>query len=222
MSLGGDCSEEIEGVGEREYSPYTLTYHPKGEVHAHRRGPVPPTGFGIVLLDKMAERAALFAPMAEVPQELRGEPFMRIAHQMVNEVRNADSSSTLALEALTLELIVCSSRARFTHEARRPRWLTQACELIESDYETDIKIAEIAATVGVHPAHLAAQFKQHLRCTPGQFIRGLRVQKSQPLLEQTALSVAVIAVTCGFYDEAHFCRTFKAVVGCTPTEFRRR
>lgn len=31
-----------------------------------------------------------------------------------------------------------------------------------------------------------------------------------------------LALACGFSDLAHFNRTFKAMVGCTPSDYRRK
>jgi len=40
------------------------------------------------------------------------------------------------------------------------------------------------------------------------------------MLLNDELKIIQIALSCGFYDEAHFCRTFKSITGLTPTEFK--
>ncbi|MFI9818737.1 helix-turn-helix transcriptional regulator [Saccharothrix variisporea] len=56
-------------------------------------------------------------------------------------------------------------------------------------------------------------------------IRGLRVERAKALLGDPAKadrSVAEIARDCGFVSAAHFSRTFRQVVGVTPTAYRSR
>lgn len=55
----------------------------------------------------------------------------------------------------------------------------------------------------------------------GKGVPRLVVTSKLPLRE-TRASVAEVAQTCGFYDQAHFCRAFSAAVGCAPLAYRRR
>ena len=36
------------------------------------------------------------------------------------------------------------------------------------------------------------------------------------------LTIGTVAHSCGFADQAHFCRRFKALHGLTPSEYRTR
>ena len=114
MLVDGDCSERIKGVGERIYTPMTLTYHPRGEVHSHASGPRPPSGFGIVLTDGLLARTKEAAPILEAPTVLLGYEFRLIADRILEEFRLNDGASTLALEGLTIELLARTSRAAVT------------------------------------------------------------------------------------------------------------
>lgn len=48
-----------------------------------------------------------------------------------------------------------------------------------------------------------------------------RVEKAERLVRQSRLSMTEIAYACGFSDSAHFSRSFRAVLGATPTALRR-
>ncbi len=56
--------------------------------------------------------------------------------------------------------------------------------------------------------------------TPSQFIAKTRIAAASRLLRETDQSVADIALACGFYDHSAFTRTFRAMTGVTPTQFR--
>ena len=56
-------------------------------------------------------------------------------------------------------------------------------------------------------------------------IRGLRIDRAKALLAdpaKAARGIGEIAKDCGFVSAAHFSRTFRQVVGQTPSEFRSR
>ena len=56
--------------------------------------------------------------------------------------------------------------------------------------------------------------------TSSQFIAKTRVAAASRLLRETEQTVAAIALACGFYDHSAFTRTFRALTGVTPTQFR--
>jgi AraC family transcriptional regulator len=223
MLVDGDCAERIQGLGERIYSPMVLTYHPRGEVHHHWAGPRPPSGFGIVLSDELISTTRKAAPIPEEPMVLAGRVFAELADRILDEFQLNDDASTLALEGLTFELIAATSRvSRNRDEPSTPRWLAQAIDLIHARYADNLKFAEIAACVGIHPVHLAAEYRRRFGCTMGDSLRAVRIAAAKKCLRAGNQSVAEIAGDCGFYDESHLCRAFKAATGMTPTQYRVR
>ena len=58
-------------------------------------------------------------------------------------------------------------------------------------------------------------------CSPNKFIRIIRLKKGQELLQDHSLSIASIAIDCGFNDPGYFSRVFKQEFGTTPQEWRQ-
>lgn len=59
--------------------------------------------------------------------------------------------------------------------------------------------------------------------TGGVYILGIRINYAKQLLSGDAqLPIAMVARKCGYDDSNNFSRTFKRVVGMTPTEFIRK
>jgi AraC family transcriptional regulator len=83
-----------------------------------------------------------------------------------------------------------------------------------------VSIKNISQAVGVHPIHLTRSFQSFYRCTPGEFLRNLRLRRSAELLVSTKLSVAEIALESGFFDQSHLTRHFRRTFGIPPGEFR--
>ena len=69
----------------------------------------------------------------------------------------------------------------------------------------------------MHPVYLACAFRRHYRCTIGEYVRQLRVESACRELSKANTPLSQIALTAGFTDQSQFSRTFKRVIGLTPT-----
>jgi AraC family transcriptional regulator len=83
-----------------------------------------------------------------------------------------------------------------------------------------VTLAGAAAAGGVHPAHLAREFRVHYRTSVGSYVRGLRLAWAAQRLAGTNDPIADIAVEAGFADQSHFTRAFRSYSGLTPRAFR--
>lgn len=138
---------------------------------------------------------------------------------MHEELRQPDRSTPLILSGLTLELLGWMSRAG-ARERRRPRWLATALEFIHAHLAVAVSLDEVARAAAVHPAHLTRVFREHLRCTIGEYSRKLRLDRACAALTGNDAPLAEIAYTAGFSDQSHFSRAFKAYTGMTPGQYR--
>ncbi|MFZ4056503.1 MAG: hybrid sensor histidine kinase/response regulator transcription factor [Ferruginibacter sp.] len=57
-------------------------------------------------------------------------------------------------------------------------------------------------------------------CSPNKFIRTVRLNKAKELLTNPTISIATIALDCGYNDAGYFARVFKQETGLTPQEWR--
>ena len=84
-----------------------------------------------------------------------------------------------------------------------------------------LAIGELVADTGWSRRRLAARFREQLGLTPKELARVLRFNRAARLVAHPAdHPLAEIALTCGFYDQAHLNREFRALAGCTPTRYR--
>ena len=77
-------------------------------------------------------------------------------------------------------------------------------------------MSEVAQYFHFSPTYFSAVFTRVIGVSPKRFLRTARIAMARRLLEEGKLTHAAIAQECGFYDEAHFSRTFRAAVGHTP------
>lgn len=79
----------------------------------------------------------------------------------------------------------------------------------------------LAESGEISEVYLRQLFKARLGISPWQYVLELRMQKAKRLLEEGGATVGEIAAVCGFSAIHHFCRTFKAFTGESPTQYRR-
>jgi AraC-like DNA-binding protein len=72
---------------------------------------------------------------------------------------------------------------------------------------------------GLSRAHLIRAFRREFHITPHAYLTDIRIRRARHLLRQGE-SPASVALECGFADQAHFARHFKARTGVTPGQFR--
>lgn len=95
-------------------------------------------------------------------------------------------------------------------------------DLIDRDYGLELDVATLAAVAHVSPFHLIRTFKAVFGETPHRYLQRRRIERAMFLLRSTDESITDICMTVGFASLGTFSRTFAAIVGESPTQFRSR
>ncbi|MGW4380936.1 helix-turn-helix domain-containing protein [Kitasatospora sp. NPDC004531] len=83
-------------------------------------------------------------------------------------------------------------------------------------------VQRLAELTGWSRRRLELRFREQLGMPPKQIAQILRLQRTLAAFDASPRSSgARIAAECGFYDQAHLDRAFRAMVGRTPTDFFR-
>lgn len=100
--------------------------------------------------------------------------------------------------------------------------LSPVLRYLEEHYaDPQLSGAVLAEQGQISEVYLRQLFRARFGVAPKQYVTELRMQKARQLLEEGSSAVGEVAAACGFTAVHHFCRTFKVLVGQTPTDYRR-
>lgn len=93
---------------------------------------------------------------------------------------------------------------------------------IYHNYDKKITINEITEQFHISKTTLAKMFKANLGETYLSYLNKLRITIASTMLRDTMLPVSDIMLRVGFYDSAHFLRTFKKYTDLSPSAYREK
>ena len=213
---------DSQGRQATECKTLSLSFQPRGFEHSYRGArDTASRAFTIELGDTWLARLREHSILLDSPINFHDGTALWLMSRLYNEFRSLESGSSLMIEALALEIAVeTSRRQRISSERTPPPWLRQATDLLNDRLAESLSLAEVAASVGVHPVHLARTFRQFHHCTVGEYLRRIRIEFACRQVIQSDSTLVEIALAAGFSDQSQFCRTFKRAIGMTPAGFR--
>ena len=100
--------------------------------------------------------------------------------------------------------------------------LSLSLDYIGKHYREQFTLADLASIAFVSPSHLSFLLKRHFDLSFKQILIKVRIEKAKLLLVQyMSRQVTQIAIDVGFIDLSNFEKTFKRIVGVTPTSYRK-
>jgi AraC-like DNA-binding protein len=89
-----------------------------------------------------------------------------------------------------------------------------------------VRVSALAAETGWSGRHLTSRFRAEIGLTPKAAARVIRFDRARRVLARqlvtapgTPYRLADLAVTCGYFDQAHLAREFRALAGCPPSQW---
>ncbi len=102
-------------------------------------------------------------------------------------------------------------------------FLHTVMDYIENNFcDVELDNTKLSQVCGLSESHFRKLFRESRGVSPKQYILEVRIKKAKILLRETHKSITVISDECGFASVYHFCRAFKGICSCTPTEYRSR
>jgi AraC-like DNA-binding protein len=99
--------------------------------------------------------------------------------------------------------------------------VNQIAESIRVDREIT-RVDMVAASIGISTRTLQRLFREYVGVSPKWVIRHYRLHEAAAQLQNGALvNLPKLALDLGYFDQAHFIKDFKALVGSTPSAYAK-
>lgn len=209
ITLRGDCWMRV-GDEEQVAGPGAVTLRPGRLPLCGRVGPDGLLQFSLLMDSPHGLRSMSHHPGADA-----------LLFRAYRAYARPDATTPLTLESLVAEI---RSMLAGERDARSDggTWLARTVDRLRSDPFTTPTLDELAADAGVHFTTVARTFRRRLRCTPGDYLRAIRLGVAADRLTRGTDPIAEIALDLGFADQSHLGRRFREVYGEPPAAYRRR
>lgn len=95
----------------------------------------------------------------------------------------------------------------------------KAKEYINDNFSSDLSLDDISSALNISKYHFLRLFKQKTHISPHNYLMLRRIEKAKQSL-QNGKSIINTAYECGFNDQSHLNRRFKAITGLTPGSYK--
>jgi AraC-like DNA-binding protein len=106
------------------------------------------------------------------------------------------------------------------HDANRR--LLRARDEMDRSYADALDIAALARSVHLSRAHFIRSFRDTFGETPHRYLQRRRIERAMAFLRETDRPVSDISLDVGFLSLGTFSRTFREIVGVSPSAYRTR
>lgn len=237
LSLGGGCNGEIRtasGFQTRDRSRGNICIIPAGQSYSARLDGE--SEYLAMFLDpSLVLRAASESRMApsnkvEVIESCApNDPVISsVGMALLAELESERLGGRLYAESLANVLAVHLLR-HYTTSLQKDwrliggmsgRKLQRVLSFIDTNYDQDLSLAQLANAAGMSTFHFSREFKKSTGKTPHQYLMKFRVDRAKLLLAQSEIPLIEVGLRSGFSHQSHFTRLFRRLTGTTPQAYR--
>ncbi len=160
------------------------------------------------------------------------ERFKLLFHQMIDsserEYKDADSRERICgmyVRLLIAELyenaLEISESEKDGAKKKQRSVAAKVREYLRIHARENIGVAELSGIFHYNPDYLTHIFRLEYGTTICAYINLVRTDDAKKILIETDMKINDVALAVGFGDEKYFMKTFKKLVGVTPSEFRQ-
>jgi len=143
---------------------------------------------------------------------------MFLANQEPSPLLHAMRVAQLVLLLAQLEL----ARNQPTDAQGKPDRFEELLKLMAQRLQEPLSLEEMAEQVDLSTSHFRALFRRRMGVSPVQFQLQLRMNEAARLLRETSEPIKTVARHLGYGELPNFYRSFKAVMGHTPRDYRQQ
>ncbi len=105
-------------------------------------------------------------------------------------------------------------------DALSPQQLRHTVDYIQANLHRALNLPIIATHLDLSYYDFCSLFKKSMGISPWQYVIKHRIDRAKELLKEQKLSIAEIALACGFSHYSHLNKHFQKVTGTTPGNYQ--
>jgi len=234
---------EVHGARADSRDPYhffTIGFDPTWiALRSTHANPLAPGARQDDLSRAMVETEALDAELRILDQRLihGGQGAEHIFRRIITELDRMEASprkralTVIMIQALVIELLVFVTRCSIANREQaagafrlRQPVRSEFQDLLlwlQARLDAPPSLSEMAARVGLTPAHFTVAFKREVGQTPMEHLNNLRIEEAaRRLVDQPGVAITAVAIDLGFSSSQYFSYVFRRLKGCSPRQWR--
>ena len=217
LPFAGGYRETHDGVT-IDYDPFSIAFHPAGFVHSDEVL-APEKFFAIELQREWQSRVGHLFDISAWRFELQHGEAVWLAVQLLERFLQGEIDDVFEIDAIISEMLGIALRLVDRDRPQRA-WVDEVKRQLRERYTERMTLEELGARIGIHPASLSRGFRVAEGITVGDYLSRVRVQQACRQMSDPNVTLADVAVACGFADQSHLTRVFKSLTGLPPGSFR--
>jgi AraC family transcriptional regulator len=201
-------------------TPGTLLFHNWQDPHYDKNFSIDAAFFHIELEKNWFARHDINPAVLEGSIQLENPFFKSMFQKIHSESRINDNITQLSVGGLLLQSFALIIRNLQREKHGVPGWIEKVREMLHDGNTEGLTLGQISRETGIHPVHLSKEFPKYFGAGFGDYIRNKKIENAITLLMDNELSLSSIAYECGFADQSHFTRRFKAIYGMPLLQYR--
>ena len=139
----------------------------------------------------------------------------------INLMEDTNENHYYMLKTLLFNSLLLLNKYLQSQSLDYPEWLSTLLETVNSPEFISKTVSDLYDLSSYSPPMLIAKFKKYMGVTPVHYLTTLKINYACNLLKYTDCTTLLISEKIGYESLSHFNRTFKKIMNCTPSEYRK-
>lgn len=111
-------------------------------------------------------------------------------------------------------------KSNFKSIPLRLPWIQKLKNILHTEIQKVHSLQSLSERVCVHPNYMSRAFKEKTGMSIGSYQMKVKLTNALQMLFTEKFNISDVSFNCGFFDDAHFIRSFKSRYGIPPHQFR--
>lgn len=147
---------------------------------------------------------------------------------ITHEYNHFQDGSDFIIESCMINLLIYMARLFKMQTGKQQiannknETLDEVIKYIRSNFGGNLTLDFLAEQAHISREYLSRKFKNYTGTNISDFIVEVRIAHAKQLLRSSTHSITDISAYCGYTSLGNFQRFFKKLVGCSPSEYRKK